>query len=98
MITEDADITSLVNLDKSTSLQKWNKVLQAKLKKTLKIEATKDRELIYARLHSLGLPHERCIAFAIGKFPDKQEFSLAVGRIGFPYWISAPSLTQKRLI
>jgi len=89
LITENTNGINQINLEKTTSLQKWNKIIQAKLHKTLEIEVNKDRELIYARLHSLGLPHERCLAFPVGHFPMKNEFEIAIGRIGKPYWISA---------
>lgn len=89
LIAEEPKISSLVNFNKTSSLQKWNKILKTKLKKSLKIEAEKDREIIYSRLHGLGLPHERCLAFPQGKSPSKDEFKIAVGRIGLPYWISA---------
>ena len=55
----------------------------------MNIEESKDREMIYARLHGLGLPHERNLVFPFGKFPDKNDFEIAVKRLGFPYWISA---------
>lgn len=78
-----------IGLEKTTSLQQWNNLIQAILKKSLKIERSKDRELIYSRLHGLGLPHQRCLAFPIGKFPNKKDFEIAVERLGYPYWISA---------
>lgn len=81
--------TNQIGLEKTTSLQKWNKIIEEKLHKKMAIEESKDRELLYAKLNGLGLPHERCIAFKIGEFPAQKEFNVAVGRIGIPYWISA---------
>jgi excisionase family DNA binding protein len=87
-----------IGLNKTTSLQKWNKIIQKKLHRNLDIEESKDRELIYARLNGLGLPHERCIAFAIGAFPTKHEFTVAVERLGKPYWLSlVPDPTKTSL-
>ena len=78
-----------IGLEKTTSLQLWNKLIVSQLKKHLAIEVSKDRELIYAKLNGLGLPHERCLAFSIGQFPTKTAFAAAVSRLGLPYWISA---------
>lgn len=83
--TED---NNQLGLTKTTSLQKWNKLIEEKLHKKMKIEESKDRELIYAKLNGLGLPHERCLAFPLTKFPSKTDFEIAVGRIGKPYWLS----------
>ncbi len=84
--------------EKTTSLQKWNKLIEETLHKKMKIETSKDRELLYARLNGLGLPHERCLAFQINRFPSKHEFSVAVGRIGIPYWLSiVPNPEKKEL-
>jgi phosphoenolpyruvate synthase/pyruvate phosphate dikinase len=94
MIIEKSESINQISLEKTSSLQKWNKIIQSKLNKKLKIETNKDREIIYARLHGLGLPHERCLAFSIGKFPTKTDFEIAVGRLGYPYWISAVPDTQ----
>ncbi len=81
--------TNQMGLVKTASLQNWNKLIEQKLKKKLQVEDSKDREFIYARLNGLGLPHERCLAFHVGKFPSKHDFNIAVGRLGLPYWISA---------
>lgn len=89
MIPIDPNNINQIGFEKYTSIQKWNKLIQSKLNRKLKIEDSKDRELIYARLQSLGLPHERCFAFPCGDFPSLEQFKIAVGRIGFPYWISA---------
>jgi len=89
LIPSDQVNLNQIGMEKSTSLQKWNKIIQKQLKKHLEIEESKDREILYARLHSLGIPHERCLAFPSGKFPTKDEFEIATGRLGFPYWISA---------
>ncbi len=78
-----------VGLEKTTSLQLWNQVIKNQLNTSLKIEDSKDRELIYARLDGLGLPHERCLAFTAGQFPDKRRFAATIDCIGIPYWISA---------
>jgi len=78
-----------IGLEKSTSLQKWNKIINSIFHKHLSIEDTKDRELIYSRLHGLGLPHERCISFPVGQFPTKNDFETAIARLGIPYWVSA---------
>lgn len=78
-----------VNLTKSTSLQVWAKAIQSTLGITIDVDRNKDRELIYAKMHSLGLPHERSFSFPIGKFPQKSELKLAIERLGLPYWISA---------
>jgi len=78
-----------VAFEKTTSLQKWNKIIREKFNRSLEIEKSKDRELIYSHLHGIGLPHERCLAFQIDNFPSKKEFEIAINRIGFPYWISA---------
>lgn len=75
-------------LEKTTSLQLWNRIIQDKLKTSLHIENSKDREAIYAKLETLHLPHERCLAFPLGEFPRKKDFVAAVSRIGMPYWIS----------
>jgi len=98
MIEDNAGSINQINFEKTTSLQKWGKLIEAKFDKKLKIEASKDREVLYARLYNLGLPHERHIAFQFGKFPSKKEFEIAVGRIGKPYWISAvPNLKARHL-
>jgi excisionase family DNA binding protein len=76
-------------LEKTTSLQLWNKIIKNLFNTSLNIEETKDRELIYAKLNGLGLPHERCLAFPVGEFPSREKFISAVNRIGKPYWISA---------
>lgn len=89
LIEEDSLSANQIGLEKTTSLQKWNKIIDNVFHKHLAIEETKDREIIYSRLHGLGLPHERCLAFSIGHFPNHKEFEIAVGRLGFPYWISA---------
>jgi len=89
MIEENRQSLNQINFEKSTSLQRWNKIIENKFKKRLKIEQSKDREIIYANLHSLGLPHERSIAFPFGNFPSKKELEIAVDRLGYPYWISA---------
>ena len=89
MIESTTENINQIGLEKTTSLQKWNKIIETILHKHLAIEDSKDRELIYARLHSLGIPHERCIAFPIGRFPTKRDFEIAIGRLGIPYWISA---------
>jgi excisionase family DNA binding protein len=89
MIIDKGDNLNQIGMEKTTSLQKWNKIIREELKKSLNIEESKDRELIYARLHGLGLPHERNLAFGFGKFPTKDEFDIAVNRLGLPYWISA---------
>jgi len=96
MIETKDEYANQIGLEKTSSLQKWNKIINATLHKKLNIEDSKDREIIYSRMHSLGLPHERCIAFPVGKFPSKLELEIAVGRLGYPYWISAvpdPSLS-----
>jgi excisionase family DNA binding protein len=98
LITETPEVANQIEFEKTSSLTKWNKILQSKLHKSLKIEAEKDREIIYTHLHGLGLPHERCLAFQIGKFPSKKELEIVVGRIGYPYWISAtPDLKASHL-
>lgn len=84
-----------IGMEKTTSLQKWNKLIQETLHKKMKIEESKDREFIYAKLNGLGLPHERCLAFALGNFPSKKEFSVAVGRLGLPFWLSLVPNPQK---
>jgi len=97
LIETDSSFVNQIGLEKTTSLQKWNRTINNIFHKNLAIEETKDREIIYSRLHGLGLPHERCIAFPIGKFPTKKEFQIAIGRLGFPYWISVvpnPQLAQ----
>ncbi len=88
MIESSNEDINQIGLEKTTSLQKWNKIIETILHKHMAIEESKDREIIYSRLHGLGLPHERCIAFPIGKFPSKKDFEIAVGRLGYPYWIS----------
>jgi phosphoenolpyruvate synthase/pyruvate phosphate dikinase len=89
MIESEQENNNQIGMEKTTSLQKWNKIIKIRLHKELKIEQSKDREFIYTRMHGLGLPHERCIAFNFGKFPTRTEFEIAVGRLGLPYWISA---------
>lgn len=89
MILSDQTSTNQIDLEKTTSLQKWAKIIKEKLHKNIDIEATKDRETIYSRLNGLGLPVERCLAFSLGKFPAKHDFDITVGRLGYPYWISA---------
>lgn len=89
LIFADSISDNQIGFEKTTSLQKWDKIIQKKLKKSLRIEKSKDREFIYARLHGLGLPHERCFVFPINRFPDKKDFEIAVERLGYPYWISA---------
>lgn len=98
MIVDDADSLNQIGMEKTTSLQKWAKIIEDKFHKTLRIEQSKDREIIYSRLSGLGLPHERYLAFSIGHFPAKNELEIAIGRLGLPYWISAvPDPTQKNL-
>lgn len=97
MIESDSSNSNQVGLEKTTSLQKWDKIISNVFHKHIAIDTNKDREIIYSRLTGLGLPHERCIAFPVGKFPSKKDFEIAIGRLGFPYWISAvpnPSLAQ----
>lgn len=97
MIESNESMMNQIGFEKTTSLQKWSKIIESIFHRHMEFEDSKDRELIYSRMHSLGLPHERCIAFAIGKFPTKLEFEIAVGRLGYPYWISAvpnPKLAQ----
>jgi phosphoenolpyruvate synthase/pyruvate phosphate dikinase len=97
MIEPDSSYVNQIGLEKTTSLQKWNKIIGSIFHKSLAIEESKDREIIYSKLHGLGLPHERCIAFPLDKFPTKRDFEVTVGRLGFPYWISAvpnPRLAQ----
>jgi excisionase family DNA binding protein len=89
MISETENNFHQIEFEKTTSIQKWNKAITAKFHKNVKAQKSKDREIIYARLRSLGLPTERSVAFPAGKFPTKREFEIAVGRIGLPYWISA---------
>jgi excisionase family DNA binding protein len=88
-IPVDIESVNQIGLEKTTSLQKWNKIIKEKFKRSLRIEESKDRELVYSRLHGLGLPHERCLVFQLGRFPSRYDFEVAVGRLGFPYWISA---------
>jgi phosphohistidine swiveling domain-containing protein len=90
MINEEAGEMNQINFEKTSSLQKWNKLIQKKFHKSLQIEQSKDREIIYSKMHSIGLPHERFVVFQPEKFPTKKEFEIAVGRIGFPYWLSCP--------
>lgn len=89
LIDADSENLNQINLEKTTSLQKWNKIIRLKLKKNLKIEESKDRELIYSKLYGLGLPHERCLAFPAGNFPKEKDLEIAINRLGPPYWISA---------
>ena len=89
MISETENNFHQIEFEKTTSIQKWNKAITAKFHKNIKAQKSKDREIIYARLRSLGLPTERSIAFSKGKFPTKREFEIALGRLGLPYWISA---------
>lgn len=89
LIYADPTDSNQVGLTKTTSLQVWAKAIESQLHKTIDVERTKDREIIYAKMHSLGLPHERSFSFPIGKFPTKSEFKLTIERLGLPYWISA---------
>lgn len=77
------------NLTKTTSLQVWAKLVKLHLGKQLDIERSKDREIIYSRINSLGLPHQRSLSIPQGNFPTLAEFTSLVKRLGFPYWISA---------
>jgi excisionase family DNA binding protein len=88
--------TASRGLEKTTSLQKWNKTINETLDKNLEIEESKDREFIYAKLNGLGLPHERCMAFPLDSFPTKNVFDSAVDRLGTPYWISCVPNPKKR--
>lgn len=98
MISTDSTSLNQIGMEKTTSLQKWAKIIEDKFHKSLRIEKSKDREVIYSRLHGLGLPHERCLAFQISSFPSRTEFEIAVGRLGLPYWISAvPDVDQRNL-
>jgi len=98
MIDSDPFSINQIGFEKTTSLQKWGKIITTVFHKHLEIEENKDREIIYSKMHSLGLPHERCIAFPIGQFPSRIEFEIAVGRLGLPYWISAvPNPAQAQL-
>ena len=74
MISETENDFHQVEFEKTTSIQKWNKAITAKFHKNIKAQKSKDREIIYARLQSLGLPTERSIAFPKGKFPSRNEF------------------------
>lgn len=89
MIESNESTMNQIGMEKTTSLQKWNKIITTIFHKHMEIEESKDRELIYSKMHSLGLPHERCIAFSMGQFPTRKDFEIAVGRLGSPYWISA---------
>lgn len=98
MIVNDNGSLNQIGMEKTTSLQKWAKIIEDKFHTTLRIEQSKDREIIYSRLSGLGLPHERCLAFSVGHFPSKNELEIAIGRLGLPYWISAvPDPAQKNL-
>jgi phosphoenolpyruvate synthase/pyruvate phosphate dikinase len=88
MISQTAN-SNQIEYEKTESIQKWNSIINTKLHKNINIEKSKDREIIYSRLHSLGLPHERSIVFQLDKFPARHEFDVAIGRIGLPFWISA---------
>jgi len=83
-------------LIKTTSLQKWSKLIETKLHKKLNVEQSKDREIIYSKLNGLGLPHQRCLAFPLNKFPTNEVFNIAVDRIGTPFWISAVPNPKKQ--
>lgn len=76
-------------VQKNTSLQAWGKFTEKYFGKKLRIEERKDREFIYTLLKEFGLPHERFYAFKSGDNISKDDFSKAVGDLGFPYWISA---------
>lgn len=89
MIESETPLLNQIGMEKTTSLQKWNKIIKNIFHKAIDIEESKDREVIYSKMHGLGLPHERCIAFNLGDFPSKRDYEIAVGRLGFPYWISA---------
>lgn len=88
-ISTDTANTNQINMEKFTSIQKWGKVIETKFHKKIKVEVSKDRVAIYAKMHSLGLPHERSFAFSLGEFPTKADLEIAVGRLGTPFWISA---------
>ena len=89
LISSASSLDSQINLTKTTSLQVWAKLVKAHLGLDLDIERSKDRELIYAQLHSLGLPHQRSFSLSPEESLTKEKFTTAVKRIGFPYWISA---------
>lgn len=85
-------------LEKTTSLQKWDKIIQQNLNKKLHIEKSKDREIIYSRMGGLGLPHERCLAYDVGHTIKKSDLKFAISKLGLPFWISAvPSATNPTL-
>ncbi|MBU1129739.1 hypothetical protein KKE45_00265 [Patescibacteria group bacterium] len=84
-----------IKLEKSSSLQLWNKIIKNSLGKSLDIEKEKDREIIFAKMHNLGLPHQRNFSFQIGKFPTKKQFQTIQQKIGTPYWISTVPDTSK---
>lgn len=97
MIESNESTMNQIGMEKTTSLQKWDKIIESIFHKHMEIEESKDRELIYSKMYSLGLPHERCVAFSLGQFPTKLDFEIAVGRLGYPYWISTvpnPGLSQ----
>lgn len=89
LILTEQNNQNQIGLEKTTSLQKWAKIIKEKLHKTIEVETSKDRETIYSRLNGLGLPTERCLAFGLNNFPTRAQFEIAIGRLGFPYWISA---------
>lgn len=78
-----------VGLHKTTSLQTWAKAIKTKLNKDINVELTKDREIIYTKLHSLSLPHEKFIVYPQADKLTKDDIYLATQKTGLPFWISA---------
>ncbi len=76
-------------MQKDTSIQQWNRLVDETFHKTLRIEERKDREHIYSLIGELGFPHERYRAFKTASGLTREQFLETLGDLGLPYWISA---------
>ncbi|KKQ85332.1 MAG: Phosphoenolpyruvate synthase [Candidatus Woesebacteria bacterium GW2011_GWB1_38_8] len=74
---------------KSTSLQEWSKLTNKYFGRKLRVEERKDRGAIYALLKTMGVPYERYYSFSSGDEITEDQFFIAVGDLGLPFWISA---------
>lgn len=84
-------------MQKSTSLQAWDRKIRKISNKYLRIEHSKDREIIYAKLSRIGLTTERLVAVDPKSKSFENDFKQAVKTLGTPYWISAVSTSPDKV-
>jgi len=94
-VTKNNGKKNQINYEKTTSLQKWDKIIGRYFNRRLRIERSKDREKIYRQLDEMGLPREQSVVFRFGCFPTKNNLKQAIEKLGRPYWISAVPNPEK---